>query len=67
MIPIRIRLVADQAAAVVLELLLVLLGAWYYRRSARVVTSEAHWGRDRAIVSAVLIALSRPQWASLGA
>lgn len=47
-----------KAASVLLELLLVLLGAWYYWRAARVVTTTAQRGRTRAIVSAVLIALS---------
>lgn len=47
-----------KAASVLLELLLVLLGAWYYWRAARVVTTTTQRGRTRAIVSAVLIALS---------
>ena len=46
-----------RAASVLLELLLVLLGAWYYWRAAKVVTTAAPRGRTKAIVSAVLIAL----------
>lgn len=46
-----------KAVSVLLELLLVLLGAWYYWRAASVVTTATPKGRTRAIVSAVLIAL----------
>jgi len=46
-----------RAASVLLELLLVLLGGWYYWRAARVVTTAGQRGRTRAIVSAMLIAL----------
>jgi membrane-bound metal-dependent hydrolase YbcI (DUF457 family) len=43
------------AASIVLEFLLVLLGAWLYWRSASVVTAQAGKGRNRAILSAALI------------
>src|SRR5580704_5540783 len=46
-----------KAASVLLELLLVLLGAWYYWRAARFVATAAQRGRRRAIVAAVLILL----------
>lgn len=46
-----------KAVSVLLELLLVLLGAWYYWRAANIVTTVAQRGRTRAIVSAVLIVL----------
>jgi hypothetical protein len=46
-----------KTASVVLELALVLIGAWCYWRAAEAVTARGQKGRGRAIVSAVLIAL----------
>ena len=47
-----------KSVSVVLELLLVLLGAWYYWWAADLVTHEAGQGRTRAIVATVLILVS---------
>jgi membrane-bound metal-dependent hydrolase YbcI (DUF457 family) len=44
-----------KTASVVVELLLVMLGAWLYWRAASVVTNAAQRGRGRAILTAVLI------------
>jgi hypothetical protein len=46
-----------KTASVLVELLLVILGAWCYWRAASAVTTEAQRGRTRAIVAAALILL----------
>lgn len=46
-----------KTVSALVELLLVILGAWCYWRAASVVTTEAQRGRTRAIVAAVLILL----------
>src|ERR1700733_4992501 len=46
-----------RTATAVVELLLVILGAWYYWRAASVVTAAAHRGRTRAMTTAMLIFL----------
>jgi hypothetical protein len=46
-----------KTVSALVELLLVILGAWCYWRAASAVTTEAQRGRTRAIVAAVLILL----------
>ena len=46
-----------KTASIVLELFLVLVGAWCYWRRAHAVTAQRQRGRGRGIVAAVLIAL----------
>ena len=46
-----------KTASIVLELFLVLVGAWCYWRAAHAVTAQRQRGRGRAIVAAVLIVL----------
>ncbi len=46
-----------KTASVLVELLLVILGAWWYWRAASDVTTTAQRGRGRAMISAVLILL----------
>jgi hypothetical protein len=46
-----------RTGSIVAELLLVLLGALFYWMAARTVTAEAHRGRSRAMITAVLILL----------
>jgi hypothetical protein len=46
-----------KTVSALMELLLVILGAWCYWRAASAVTTEAQRGRTRAIVAAVLILL----------
>jgi membrane-bound metal-dependent hydrolase YbcI (DUF457 family) len=45
-----------RTGSVLVELILVLLGAWCYWRAADAVTTAKHKGRNRAITVAVLIA-----------
>jgi len=46
-----------KTASVLVELLLVILGAWCYWRAASEVTTTARRGRSRAMIAAVLILL----------
>jgi hypothetical protein len=46
-----------RTASALVELLLVILGAWYYWRAASVVTAAAPRGRTRAMITAMLIFL----------
>ena len=46
-----------RTASALVELLLIILGAWCYWRAASVVTAAAHKGRTRAMITAVLIFL----------
>ena len=46
-----------RTASVLAELLLVILGAWYYWRAASEVATAAQRGRTRAIIAAALILL----------
>jgi hypothetical protein len=46
-----------KTVSALVELLLVILGAWCYWRAASAVTTDAQRGRTRAIVAAVLILL----------
>ncbi|MCU1321316.1 MAG: hypothetical protein JWM43_965 [Acidobacteriaceae bacterium] len=46
-----------KTASVIVELLLVVLGAWCYWQAANAVTTAAQRGRSRATISAVLILL----------
>jgi membrane-bound metal-dependent hydrolase YbcI (DUF457 family) len=46
-----------RTASILAEVLLVILGAWFYWMAASRVAAEAHRGRTRAIVSASLILL----------
>jgi hypothetical protein len=46
-----------KTASIVAELLLVILGALFYWTAASTVTEEAHRGRTRAMITAVLILL----------
>jgi len=46
-----------RTASALTELVLVLLGAWLYWRAASAVTTEAHRGRTRAIVTAALLVI----------
>ena len=46
-----------RTASILVELFLVILGAWFYWRAASVVTAAAQRGRTRALITAVLIFL----------
>jgi membrane-bound metal-dependent hydrolase YbcI (DUF457 family) len=46
-----------KAASVVVELLLVMLGAWCYWRAARATAQDANRGHSRAMITAILILL----------
>jgi membrane-bound metal-dependent hydrolase YbcI (DUF457 family) len=46
-----------RTGSMLVELLLVILGAWFYWRAASVVTAAAQRGRTRALITAVLIFL----------
>jgi uncharacterized membrane protein len=46
-----------KTGSILVELLLVILGAWCYWRAAQTVTATAHKGHSRALLTAILICL----------
>lgn len=46
-----------RTGSILVELLLVVLGAWCYWQAAHIVTAAAHRGRTRAMITAMLIFL----------
>lgn len=47
-----------RSGSIIAELVLVLIGAWFYGRAARSVTESAHVGQARAAVTSLLILAS---------